>query len=538
MEVLGWWHHYRWYLIPICAFIIALLRSITIWKKKINLRKSTTKRLNLAENGPRVRYYPLIVKDKKDVGIRVELRNSAPNEVTKKAYTPQKINRSSKKHKAKSQSNLHTARYVIKPIIFYFSLTGTTKNFANDVATKVGELTKLNAKGFTHRITRPDVYDLAEIEYDDFFIKGVGTDGKIRCLYLLLIPTYDIDSMMNTYLQYLEETHHDFRIDTAPLRNLLGYSVFGFGDEEFWPSKKGVFCTQAVSVDKWLSKLTGHKRAFPLGLGDVKNDAKERLDEWIIGVCDVLRDLLAGRDEQNVIGTYSDSEDSEIEIAEETHENSSTTFSTKLTSNKQKRSLGTGVDDLEDLGSKIVRVSPKELKEGSKGIYNLGKGSSAASRPQELDIAKEMVPKGSSTHAALTKQGYSIVGSHSGVKICRWTKSALRGRGSCYKYTFYGIQSHLCMETTPSLSCSNKCVFCWRHGTNPVGTTWRWEVNSPEMIFEGVKAGHYQKIKMMKGVPGIRAERFAEAMRIRHCALSLVGMFVFNLQTPFPSELF
>lgn len=47
------------------------------------------------------------------------------------------------------------------------------------------------------------------------------------------------------------------------------------------------------------------------------------------------------------------------------------------------------------------------------------------------------------------------------------------------------------------------------------------------MIFEGVKAGHYKKIKMMRGVPGVRAERFAEAMRIRHCALSLVGEPIF-----------
>ncbi|KAA8570861.1 hypothetical protein EYC84_000251 [Monilinia fructicola] len=47
------------------------------------------------------------------------------------------------------------------------------------------------------------------------------------------------------------------------------------------------------------------------------------------------------------------------------------------------------------------------------------------------------------------------------------------------------------------------------------------------MIFDGVKAGHYKKIKMMRGVPGVRAERFAEAMRIRHCALSLVGEPIF-----------
>ncbi|KAK8105883.1 S-adenosyl-L-methionine-dependent tRNA 4-demethylwyosine synthase [Apiospora kogelbergensis] len=40
-------------------------------------------------------------------------------------------------------------------------------------------------------------------------------------------------------------------------------------------------------------------------------------------------------------------------------------------------------------------------------------------------------------------------------------------------------------------------------------------------------AGHYKKIKMMRGVPGVRSERFAEAMRIRHCALSLVGEPIF-----------
>lgn len=64
---------------------------------------------------------------------------------------------------------------------------------------------------------------------------------------------------------------------------------------------------------------------------------------------------------------------------------------------------------------------------------------------------------------SLSKQGYKLLGSHSGVKMCRWTKSMLRGRGGCYKHTFYGIESHRCMETTPSLACANKCVFCWRY---------------------------------------------------------------------------
>lgn len=34
-----------------------------------------------------------------------------------------------------------------------------------------------------------------------------------------------------------------------------------------------------------------------------------------------------------------------------------------------------------------------------------------------------------SQKAVLSKQGYRVIGSHSGVKMCRWTKAMLRGRG-------------------------------------------------------------------------------------------------------------
>lgn len=123
---------------------------------------------------------------------------------------------------------------------------------------------------------------------------------------------------------------------------------------------------------------------------------------------------------------------------------------------------------------------------------------------------------------ARTHLGYRIVGSHSGVKLCRWTKSMLRGRGGCYKHTFYGIESHRCMETTPSLACANKCVFCWRyvewegvagplpfplammfcfhrHHTNPVGTEWRWKMDDPHTILKGALENHYQMVKQFKG---------------------------------------
>merc|ERR1719378_2053340 len=135
--------------------------------------------------------------------------------------------------------------------------------------------------------------------------------------------------------------------------------------------------------------------------------------------------------------------------------------------------------------------------------------------------AREMVTP--ELRTALTKQGYKIIGSHSGVKLCRWTKSMLRGRGGCYKHTFYGIESHRCMETTPSLACANKCVFCWRHHTNPVGTEWKWKMDEPKKIVDGALENHYKMVKQFRGVPGVKAERYTEAMNVQHCALSLVG---------------
>ena len=91
------------------------------------------------------------------------------------------------------------------------------------------------------------------------------------------------------------------------------------------------------------------------------------------------------------------------------------------------------------------------------------------------------------------------------------------------------------METTPSLACSNKCVFCWRHGTNPVAKlTWRWELDPPEKVFEGALEGHYKKIKQLRGVPGVQMDRFQEAFTVRHCALSLVGEPIFY---PYINEL-
>lgn len=53
---------------------------------------------------------------------------------------------------------------------------------------------------------------------------------------------------------------------------------------------------------------------------------------------------------------------------------------------------------------------------------------------------REMVTK--LQRKSLVKEGYKIIGTHSAVKICRWTKNQMRGRGGCYKHSFYGIVSY------------------------------------------------------------------------------------------------
>ena len=408
---------------------------------------------------------------------------------------------------------------IIRPLIFFSSLTGGTEVCAKKL---VEDLTRNLFEAQPSSFLEPQLHDLSYIDYEDFFVtapKPPKSTASIRYFYLIVLPTYNIDTVLSNFLKHLDETHNDFRIGVGSLSGILGYSVFGFGDKEGWPSEEEGFCSQAREVDRWMAKLTNGKRAFPLGTGDVKSDVVKRLEEWRAGVEDMLQGVAAtGTLGQGFTGSGDAFESEEEDNDEEDVPSSISSQVPEPQSSRKRRRLPkpANVDDLEDLGKKAP--IPIDFTTSR---------PSTSSAIVTTETLKPMVPVTSPTHTALTKQGYTIIGSHSGVKICRWTKSALRGRGSCYKYSFYGIASHTCMETTPSLSCSNKCVFCWRHGTNPVGTTWRWQVDPPDLILNGAIAAHYQKIKSLRGVPGVRASRFAEALNIRHCALSLVGEPIF-----------
>lgn len=496
------WHSYR---IPI---LLATFTVLMIVRTILHIRVPRTK---ISASPP----------------LSLSLRVEKPVVILEKAPVTEKGTRrivgGLKKRKTSQEDVSSDGKGQIQVLVFFSSLTGTTEKTAQEFTKDLGSILQ-SSNMDAAQFAEPQIHDLSDVDYDDFFLNTPKTEASLQYFYLLLLPSYNIDTVTDTFIEHLQETHNDFRIDTAPLSKLLGYSVFGFGDREGWPTEQEGFCSQAREVDKWMAKLSARKRAFPLGMGDTKTDAPERLLEWRQGIVDTLITIAqTGSLGEGVVGSgeavESDEEDDGDDVEDDIlfDDQNVATKKTKL----QKKDA---VNDLEDLGKSIQSSTTNDQDEDLEVDFTT---YSKPAKKTASAVVKEMVPKDSPTYKNLTKQGYAIVGSHSGVKICRWTKSALRGRGSCYKYSFYGIASHQCMETTPSLSCSNKCVFCWRHGTNPVGTTWRWKVDPPEMIFDGVKAGHYQKIKMMRGVPGVRAERFAEAMRIRHCALSLVGEPIF-----------
>jgi tRNA wybutosine-synthesizing protein 1 len=56
-----------------------------------------------------------------------------------------------------------------------------------------------------------------------------------------------------------------------------------------------------------------------------------------------------------------------------------------------------------------------------------------------------------------------------------------------------------------------------------VGTSWKWKTDpADEIVAEAIRL-HTNLVKELKGVPGVTEERFQKALKLKHCALSLVG---------------
>lgn len=89
-------------------------------------------------------------------------------------------------------------------------------------------------------------------------------------------------------------------------------------------------------------------------------------------------------------------------------------------SDSESGSEGEPVGDVEDMGGGLDGEVDQRTTEQLLAIPN--------------DQRREMVSD--LQRRTLQKQGYQLIGSHSAVKMCRWTKAQLRGRGGCCMYFF------------------------------------------------------------------------------------------------------
>lgn len=402
------WHEHRIPILLSAVFLLGLLRTyLHLYSEprqellvlpKIYEPNEKTKEITLVETE---------VKDKKTgaaISKKAKTANGGP-----KRIKGDKV-RTKKGTNGNDTGSESEGPRKIQVLVFYSSLTGNTERYTKDFAKELGDLlvgqSDAESKAESNFLA-PQVLDLAEIDFDEYFLSPMK--GPVDYFYCLIMPSYNIDSINDTFLAHLDETHNDFRIDTSPLASLIGYSVFGYGDRDGWPTEEEGYCVQAKQVDRWMAKLTGRKRAFPLGMGDYKRDGKERLSEWQNGIVDVLKMIeQTGSLGEGVPGSGDPFESDEEDIAEDDGE-------VVYEESESKKTL----EDVEDLG-RIIKQTQGDGQAAPIAIdfTDFGKtGKTVHARKSATVTVKEMVPKNSPTYTSLTKQGYSIVGSHSGVKV-------------------------------------------------------------------------------------------------------------------------
>uniref|UniRef100_A0A8C2KMI1 tRNA 4-demethylwyosine synthase (AdoMet-dependent) n=1 Tax=Cyprinus carpio TaxID=7962 RepID=A0A8C2KMI1_CYPCA len=387
--------------------------------------------------------------------------------------------------------------------VFYGSQTGTAKGFAKELSGDV------SAQGI-----QCEVIDMKEYDPEDRLAEECTS--KMICVFLVATYT-DGQPTESTewFSKWLEEASTDFRYGKTYLKGMR-YAVFGLGNSVYVGHYNTVRHTWIfLSIfDRIVLHLTlnifsvfrsaacrptskGEKKACSgkCKKGSCKNKKKHKEE------AEDSHSLAEKNNSEELMESSSDAESS---------------------SEEEEKSHGS-VIDVEDLGNVMNRMKKAKRMDGDEEDSQRVKLSkqNGVRKSESEEERREMITP--ALRDALTKQGYKLIGSHSGVKLCRWTKSMLRGRGGCYKHTFYGIESHRRMETTPSLACANKCVFCWRHHTNPVGTEWRWKMDPAEKIIQAAVENHRNMIRQFRGVPGVRPERFEEGLTVKHCALSLLG---------------
>jgi tRNA wybutosine-synthesizing protein 1 len=122
----------------------------------------------------------------------------------------------------------------------------------------------------------------------------------------------------------------------------------------------------------------------------------------------------------------------------------------------------------------------------------------------------------------LKRQGYKVVGNHTGVKLCHWLKQKLVHNRACYKEHFYGIDSHRCLQMTPTIDqCNQNCLFCWRVQSFSDDKTNEWD--DPSDILARSLEAQKALTTGFKGDERCNMDYWNEAQSPNQVAISLSG---------------
>ena len=128
------------------------------------------------------------------------------------------------------------------------------------------------------------------------------------------------------------------------------------------------------------------------------------------------------------------------------------------------------------------------------------------------------------------REKYKLIGNHSAVKKCRWLHESLVNNRICYKQKFYGIQSHRCLQITPStFYCTLRCLHCWRLQPEDLslGTVFNDTIfptsDQPELIVQESIKAQQQILSGYNAHKTLDKRKYQEALHPTHAAISLTG---------------
>lgn len=120
----------------------------------------------------------------------------------------------------------------------------------------------------------------------------------------------------------------------------------------------------------------------------------------------------------------------------------------------------------------------------------------------------------------LEKQQYALIGNHSAVKVCGWTKKSLRDEGVCYKEQFYGIKAHRCCQMSVTINyCDMDCIYCWRDHYNEPFT----DIDDPTELLNKAIAAQRKLLSGFGGLDRTNREKLEQAKNPNQFAISLTG---------------